>query len=183
MASWIRAGEVLSFVHAKLRDSLLHVSPQAREESPVAVKHAGERVDPDGKKTYLYWMKAKTEQKYPASLQKVCISSLSSIGLLTLAIKVHNGIHFRPSLVRGVVSIICSAFENAVPSFSISPAITGMGLKRSHDSKGPKALGMGVRLPSSFSAEPFTNASSTSRAWTIPSCSMSEFVDPPATLC
>lgn len=55
----------------KLRGSLLCMSPQAREESPVAVKHAGERIDPEGRRTYLYWMKAKTEQKYPASLQKV----------------------------------------------------------------------------------------------------------------
>jgi acyl-CoA thioesterase II len=58
----------------KLSDSLLCVYPQAREESPVAVKHAGERLGPDGRKTYLYWMKAKTQQKYPASLQKVYIS-------------------------------------------------------------------------------------------------------------
>lgn len=103
--------------------------------------------------------------------------------MLTSAVKVHNGIHFRPSLVRGVVIMICSAFENAVLFFSISPAITGMGLKRSHDSKGPRALGMGVRLLSSFSAELFTNAPSTSRAWTMALCSMSKFIDTPATFC
>jgi hypothetical protein len=66
----------------KLRNSLLCVSHQAREESPVAVKHAGERVGPDGRRTFLYWMKAKsgpTDQKYSASLQKVCISPLSLV--------------------------------------------------------------------------------------------------------
>ena len=79
----------------KLRNSLLCLTHQAREESPVAVKHAGERVGPDGRRTFLYWMKAKTDQKYPASLQKVCISPLSSVSeRLTSAMKVHNGLHF-----------------------------------------------------------------------------------------
>ncbi|KAN0133653.1 Thioesterase-like superfamily domain containing protein [Lactarius tabidus] len=86
---------------------------QAREESPVAVKHAGERVEPDGRRTFLYWMKAKTKQKYPASLQKCIMTYISDL-------------HF------------------------ISPAITSMGLKRSHDSKGPKALGMGSSLDHSI---------------------------------
>jgi len=44
---------------------------QAREESPVAVKHAGQIVDPGGRRTFLYWMKAKTMQKHAAPLQKV----------------------------------------------------------------------------------------------------------------
>ncbi|KAI0306698.1 HotDog domain-containing protein [Multifurca ochricompacta] len=51
--------------------SWLYGYAQSREESPVAVKHAGQRVDPDGRRTFLYWMKAKTSEKYPASLQKV----------------------------------------------------------------------------------------------------------------
>lgn len=82
---------------------------QAREESPVAVKHAGERVDSDGRRTFLYWMKAKTNQKYSASLQKCIMAYISDL-------------HF------------------------MGPAITSAGLKRSHDTKGPQALGVASSL-------------------------------------
>lgn len=47
---------------------------QAREDSPVAVKHAGQIVDSDGRRTFLYWMKAKTKEKHASPLQKVRVS-------------------------------------------------------------------------------------------------------------
>jgi len=59
---------------------------QAREESPVAVKHAGERVGPDGRRTFLYWMKAKTDQKYSASLQKCIMAYISDLHFMAPAI-------------------------------------------------------------------------------------------------
>ncbi|KAI9466074.1 thioesterase II [Lactarius psammicola] len=86
---------------------------QAREESPVAVRHAGEHIGPDGRRTFLYWMKAKTDKKFTTSLQKCIMAYISDL-------------HF------------------------MGPAITCAGLKRSHDAKGPKALGMGSSLDHSL---------------------------------
>ncbi|KAI9446585.1 thioesterase II [Lactarius indigo] len=86
---------------------------QAREESPVAVKHAGEHIGPDGRRTFLYWMKAKTDKKFSASLHKCIMAYISDL-------------HF------------------------MAPAITGAGFKRSHDTKGPKALAMASSLDHSI---------------------------------
>ncbi|KAI0273491.1 thioesterase-like superfamily-domain-containing protein [Gloeopeniophorella convolvens] len=59
---------------------------KAREESPVLVKHAGERVGSDGRRTFLYWMKAKTDQKYSASLQKCILAYISDLHFMGPAI-------------------------------------------------------------------------------------------------
>ena len=48
----------------------------------VAIRHAGEIVDSDGRRTFLYWMKAKTSQKHAASLQKVLFLNLVLWGSL-----------------------------------------------------------------------------------------------------
>ncbi|KAH9001402.1 thioesterase II [Lactarius akahatsu] len=123
---------------------------QAREESPVAVKHAGEHIGPDGRRTFLYWMKAKTDKKFPVSLHKVVFLLYLRSERLTSAFKVHNGLHFRPSLVRDIIIMTRGTFENTVPSLSMAPAITGAGLKRSLDNKGPKALAMASSLDHSI---------------------------------
>ncbi|KAH9059998.1 thioesterase II [Lactarius vividus] len=59
---------------------------QAREESPVAVKHAGEHIDPDGRRTFLYWMKAKTDKKFPTSLHKCIMAYISDLHFMAPAI-------------------------------------------------------------------------------------------------
>ncbi|KAH9005014.1 thioesterase II [Lactarius hatsudake] len=59
---------------------------QAREESPVAVKHAGEHIDPDGRRTFLYWMKAKTDKKFPAPLHKCIMAYISDLHFMAPAI-------------------------------------------------------------------------------------------------
>jgi hypothetical protein len=55
---------------------------QAQENSLVAVKHAGDIVDSDGRRTFFYWMKAKTSQKHAAPFQKVLFLSLVLCGSL-----------------------------------------------------------------------------------------------------
>lgn len=47
---------------------------------------------------------------------------------------------------HSIITITRGASENKVPSLSMAPAVTSAGLKRSLDTKGPQALGMGVRL-------------------------------------
>jgi len=59
---------------------------QAREDSPVAVKHAGQILDPDGRRTFLYWMKAKTQQKHASPLQKCILAYVSDLHFMGPAI-------------------------------------------------------------------------------------------------
>jgi len=59
---------------------------QAQESGLVAIKRAGEIVDPDGRRTFLYWMKAKTSQKHAAPLQKCILAYISDVHLLEVAI-------------------------------------------------------------------------------------------------
>ncbi|KAH9079283.1 thioesterase II [Lactarius deliciosus] len=59
---------------------------QAREESPVAVKHAGEHIDADGRRTFLYWMKAKTDKQFSASLHKCIMAYISDLHFMAPAI-------------------------------------------------------------------------------------------------
>jgi len=50
------------------------------------VKHAGEIVDSDGRRTFLYWMKAKTSQKYSPHLQKCILAYISDLHFMGPAI-------------------------------------------------------------------------------------------------
>jgi hypothetical protein len=113
---------------------------QSREESPILVKHAGLLVgEPEGPKTIMYWMKAKTTERYPAAFQKVSLFSLP----LT--------VHSFTSSASSRTSLICTCIQPehfAVPTSSdfcsLSAAANISGLKR-HITDGPSALGMMVR--------------------------------------
>jgi len=59
---------------------------QEQESSLVAIKHAGEIVDSDGRRTFFYWMKAKTSQKHAAPFQKCILAYISDIHLLEIVI-------------------------------------------------------------------------------------------------
>ncbi len=66
-------------------------------------------------------MKAKTNQKYPASLQKVVFLLEFWRERLISTLKVHHGLYFRPSLVRRVIIVIRGTFENAATSLAWHP--------------------------------------------------------------
>ncbi|KAI0252642.1 Thioesterase/thiol ester dehydrase-isomerase [Lactifluus subvellereus] len=58
----------------------------AREQSPILVKVAGVLVnEPEGRRTFMYWMKAKTAQRYPAAFQKGILAYISDVHLLPVA--------------------------------------------------------------------------------------------------
>ncbi len=167
----------------KLRNSFLCVSFQAREESPVAVKHAGENIGPEGRRTFLYWMKAKTDKKFTSSLQKVVFLLYFRSKRLTSAIKVHNGLHFRPSLVRDIISMIRDTLENVMLS-QHGPRHHLRRTQKKPRRQGTESHGHGSASLAQLLGGSFTNvAPSTSRAWIIAFCSMSEFVYFQATIC
>jgi len=55
-----------------------------REQSPILVKDAGVLVnEPEGRRAFMYWMKAKTAQRYPAAFQKCVLAYISDLHLYT----------------------------------------------------------------------------------------------------
>ena len=72
---------------------------QSREDSPVSVKSAGDFVNElDGRRTFMYWMKARTARQYPAAFQKVDIP-LVAIHPSLNSRAVYIGVHQRPLFV------------------------------------------------------------------------------------
>ncbi|KAI0271567.1 thioesterase-like superfamily-domain-containing protein [Gloeopeniophorella convolvens] len=60
---------------------------EERMKSPISVKHAGERVDEgEGRRTFMYWMKAETSQRYPAHFQKCILAYITDLHFMGAAI-------------------------------------------------------------------------------------------------
>jgi len=69
---------------------------KTRAESPLSVKYAGQRID-EGRRTFLYWMKAKTAQRHPAAFQKCILAYISDTHLISAAINTSHLKRIRPS--------------------------------------------------------------------------------------
>ncbi|KAI0005445.1 thioesterase-like superfamily-domain-containing protein [Russula compacta] len=85
----------------------------SREESPVAVKYAGEIVNElEGRRTFLYWMKAKTSQQYPPSFQKCILAYITDLHFLAAAI---NTSRLKRSLSHGPSALgMMSSLDHSV---------------------------------------------------------------------
>ncbi|KAI0307547.1 thioesterase-like superfamily-domain-containing protein [Multifurca ochricompacta] len=59
---------------------------KAREETPISIKYAGTFTnESEGRKMFMYWMKAKTARQYPAAFQKCILAYITDLPLLGVA--------------------------------------------------------------------------------------------------
>lgn len=90
----------------------------SREESPVCIKYAGVTTnESEGRSTYMYWMKAKTEKLYPAAFQKCILAYISDLHLLAAATNT-SGMKRSPSSPGPKALSMVSSLDHSLSFYS-----------------------------------------------------------------